>query len=97
MMPYDTKFCLEKGNYFYGKQCADCRADIGEVFCKSKNKALLYYCPVDYNVLELCDDNQAKEAAPCECIVCQTCYYGRETEKNLAAGKSTWSLGRKRT
>jgi hypothetical protein len=94
MMPYDTKYCLEKGNYFFGKQCIDCTASIEDVFRKSKNKALVYYCQVDYNVSELCDNNGAKAARPCACILCLTCYYERETKKKLIDGKNTRSSRR---
>ena len=96
MMPYDTKYCLEKGNYFYGKQCFDCKVSIASVFRNSKNKALVYYCQVDYNVAELCDDDQTKEEQPCGCILCLTCYYKREAMKNLGQGKTTRSSGRGR-
>jgi hypothetical protein len=97
MMPYDTKYCLEKGNYLYGKNCVDCKDSIGSVFQRSKNKALLYYCQVDYNVFELSDDNQEKEEQPCGCILCLTCYYKREeTKKKQGGGKTTRSSGRGR-
>ena len=96
MMPYDTKFCLEKGNYFHSKCCVDCNASIAEVFGASKNKALVYYCPIDYNVDNLSDDNAAIADTPCACILCITCYIGREEKKTATSGKGTRSSRRGR-
>ena len=96
MMPYDTRHCLEKGNYFDEKHCVDCRASIGDVFRKSKNRAQLYYCQIDYNVSELCDNDREKAEQPCACILCLTCYYKREPKNNEVVGKKTRSSGRTR-
>jgi hypothetical protein len=96
MMPYDTKFYLEKGNYLDSKCCIDCTTSIATVFQASKNKALLYYCPIDYNVDNLQDDNTAVADAPCSCILCITCYFAREEKKTAASGKATRSSGRGR-
>ena len=94
MMPYDTKFCLEKGNYFDSKCCVDCKKSIAAVFESTKNKALLYYCPIDYNVHNLRDDNDAVAETHCACILCIACYFGREGKKTAAAGKGTRSSRR---
>lgn len=96
MMPYDTRYYLGKGNYLDGKHCVDCITSIGDIFRKSKNKALLYYCPVDYNRSQLCDENHAKEAKPCACILCITCYFKRENKIKLNDGKTKRSSGRGR-
>ena len=89
MMPYDTRFCLEKGNYFDSKCCIDCKTSIASVFKASKQKAVIYYCPVDYNVSNLQDENAAIAESPCACILCITCYFEREAKKTVASGKTT--------
>jgi hypothetical protein len=96
MAQYDTKYCLEKGNYFDSKCCVDCKTSIAEVFAASKNRALLYYCPLDYNIHNLQEDNSAVADTPCACILCIACYFRREEKKQAASGKVTRSSGRGR-
>jgi hypothetical protein len=96
MMPYDTKFCLGKGNYFDDKNCIDCHKAITALFHVSNNKAIFYYCPIDYNIDNLQEDNAAVAAAACACILCIDCYFGREEKKTAASGKATRSSGRGR-
>lgn len=93
---YDTKFCLEKGNYFDSKSCIDCNKSVAEVFRISKNKALLYYCQLDYNIHNLQEDNAAAAETPCACILCIACYFTRLEEKRDAMGKARRSSGRGR-
>ena len=96
MMPYDTKFCLQPGNYFHNKVCLDCKTFLADVFGASKNRALVYYCPMDYNVHNLRDDNAAVAESPCACILCINCYFRREQKKTAASGKGTRASGRGR-
>ena len=96
MIPKHTKYHLERGNYFHGKRCKDCKASIGELSGKTKSKGIFYYCHMDNKVADLSDDDQEKEATACACILCLTCYYSREAKKQLATGKLTRSSGRGR-
>jgi hypothetical protein len=84
MTPKDTKYSLGKGNFFYGKSCTDCTIPITTLFENSKHKALFYYCPIDYNVLELDDENNEFAAKSCACILCIPCYFGRENKPTAA-------------
>jgi hypothetical protein len=81
MIPKHTKYHLESGNYFHNKHCRDCSESIGDLFVKSKNKGIFYYCHTDNKVADLCDDDLEQEATACACILCLTCYYKREATK----------------
>jgi hypothetical protein len=94
MTPNNTKYSLGKGNFFYGKQCTDCKIPIASLFEASKNKALFYYCPVDYNLSELDDENNEFAAKSCACILCIPCYFERDT--NQTAATTTRKSGRAR-
>jgi hypothetical protein len=96
MASKNTKYGLKEGNFFHGKQCADCNHPIAELFATSKNKALFYYCPVDYNLAELDDDSKETSGLkPCNCILCITCYFKRETKKQIAKGPAMRSSRRR--
>jgi hypothetical protein len=96
MATSNTKYCLEVGNFFYQKSCLDCNKPIDNLFAQSKNKAVFYYCPVDYNVAELDDDNATFAAQPCKCILCIPCYFGRDTKKKAESGTATRTSSRGR-
>jgi hypothetical protein len=96
MIPKNTKYHLGRGNYFHNKSCKDCNGSIGDMFEKSKNKAIFYYCHMDNKVFDLRDDDLEKEATACACILCLPCYYRRDENKKLVSGKSTRSSGRGR-
>jgi hypothetical protein len=88
MASRNTKHALKTGNFFYGKTCADCTMPIAELFATSKNKALFYYCTVDFNVAELDNDATVSCAPkPCDCILCITCYFARDTRKQASNGQ----------
>jgi hypothetical protein len=57
MMPYNTNHGLKTGYFMHGKHCTKCKKSIGELFEVSKQNAVFYYCPVDYNLIELEDMN----------------------------------------
>jgi hypothetical protein len=91
----NTKHALKTGNFFYGKTCADCTMPIAELFATSKNKALFYYCTVDFNVAELDNDATVSCAPkPCDCILCITCYFARDTRKQASNGPAMRSSRR---
>jgi hypothetical protein len=94
MIPKWTKYHLEEGNYFHQKQCKDCKESIGELFDKSKEKGIFYYCHMDNKVADLSFDDQEQQTTACACVLCLTCYYNREEKKKLASGKCTRSSGR---
>jgi hypothetical protein len=96
MMPHETKYYLEKGNYFHCKSCKDCSVSIEQLFKKSKEKGLLYYCTDDFRRAELDEENAEFATTPCACILCIPCYFSRDTKKNEAAGTATRSSGRGR-
>jgi hypothetical protein len=94
MASKNTKYSLNEGNYFHGKECMDCNKQIAALFATSNSKALFYYCPVDYRVAELDHDTAVTAPQPCDCILCITCYFKRETEKQSARGTATRSSRR---
>lgn len=96
MVPSNTKHSLEPGNYFDDKSCLDCEQPIVELFQQSKRKALFYYCPEDWNAAELEDNNTQLAAKSCDCILCITCYFQRETKKTEQIGTTRRSSGRER-
>jgi hypothetical protein len=96
MIPKDTKYHLESGNYFHQKKCRDCKEWVGDLFGKSRSRAIFYYCHMDNKVADLNDDDHEKEATACACILCLPCYYKREENKKGASGKSTRTSGRVR-
>lgn len=95
MTTNDTKHYLGEGNFFDRKSCTDCNISIASLFETSKQKALFYYCPVDFNVSELDDDNSKFAANSCACILCIPCYFGRETKMNATATTRKSGRGRK--
>ena len=83
MIPMYTKYHLERGNYFDDKQCKDCNESIGDLFGKSKGKAIFYYCHIDNKVADFSDDEQEMETTACACTLCLMCYYNRDKKKKI--------------
>ena len=96
MQPRNTRYSLEPGNYFDQKLCLDCKKPIHDLFQQSKKKAMFYYCPDDWNAAKLEDTDTNLAAQPCDCILCLTCYFGRETKKSEQVGTNQRSSGRDR-
>jgi hypothetical protein len=94
MASKNTKYCLKQGNFFHGKDCVDCKEPIAELFATSNSKALFYYCAEDYRVSELDHETAITAPKPCDCILCITCYFKRDSKKQSAGGTAVRSSRR---